>query len=293
MTAPIACTLDDTAARIRALTIAAMNAEGLRDVERAGRTLTLTFAPAMRERVDTLVLLERECCAFLHFTVEARVDATRLAILAPDVPPAAMDALFAPFLVGAPGEPVDATGAASCAVDCDCSTATRDTRCAAEPHESRHGADSPDVSGADRRGWAGRLPSTAAGSAAAVALACGVCCVVPLAIPAIALTSVGGAVALFAGAYRWMTYAAVALTLAGWLYVAVQSVRTGKRPSRATWRSMMVATLFVGLAMSWPTIEREVRRCSALWCFLPSTQHRRQARPLPPRNELAYAGRAT
>jgi hypothetical protein len=264
MTVPIACTLDETAAAIRARTTAAMNSEGLRDVERAGRTLTLTYTPAMRERVDALVSLERECCAFLRFTVDARAGATRLAILAPDVPPASMDALFAPFLVGAPGEPVGATSAPSCDVDCDCGAATRDTGSAAESHESRHRADSPDVSGADRRGWAARLPGTAAGSAAAVALACGVCCVVPLAIPAIALTSVGGAIAVFAGAYRWMTYAAVTLTLAGWLYVAVQSVRSGRRPSRATWRSMVVATLFAGLAMSWPTIEREVRQCFAL-----------------------------
>ncbi len=261
MAAPIACTLDFTSAGIRARTIACMNAEGLRDAERAGRMLTLTYSPAMRERVDALVLLERDCCAFLHFTVEARAGATRLAILAPDVPAAAMDTLFAPFLVGAPGEPVGATGIPTCAVDCACSTATRDTGSDGESPESRHGADSADDSGADGRGWAGRLPGTAAGSAAAVALACGVCCVVPLALPAIALTSVGGALAVFAGAYRWMTYAAVALTLAGWLYVAGQSVRTGQRPSRATWRSMMVATLFVGLAMSWPTIEREVRRC--------------------------------
>lgn len=261
MTAPIACTLDDNAAAIRARTIAAMNAEGLRDVERAGRMLTLTHSPAMRERVDALVSLERECCAFLHFTVEARSDATRLVILAPDAPPTAMDALFAPFLVGAPGEPVGATTAPSCAVDCDCSAATRDTDSAGEPHEGRQGRDGDEGTGGERRGWAVRLPGTAAGSAAAVALACGVCCVVPLAIPAIALTSVGGALAVFAGAYRWMTFAAVALTLAGWLYVAVQGVRTGRRPSRATWRSMVVATLFVGLAMSWPTIEREVRRC--------------------------------
>ncbi|MES3032459.1 MAG: hypothetical protein V4813_00530 [Gemmatimonadota bacterium] len=246
MTRPIACTLDDTAAATRARTIAALNTDGLRAVERSGRMLMLTYTPAMRARVDALVLLERECCAFLHFTVEARAGATRLAI-------------FAPFLVGAPGEPVGATGTPTCAVDCACSTATRDTGSDGESPESRHGADSADDSGADGRGWAGRLPGTAAGSAAAVALACGVCCVVPLALPAIALTSVGGALAVFAGAYRWMTYAAVALTLAGWLYVAGQSVRKGQRPSRATWRSMMVATLFVGLAMSWPRIERDLR----------------------------------
>jgi hypothetical protein len=127
MTVTVACTLDETAAVLRARTMAAMNAEGLRDVVRSGRTLALTYAPEVRERVHALVSLERACCAFLHFTVEGRSDATHLRIVAPDVPPVDLDALFAPFLVGAPAEMLGATGAQACAVDCGCGAAARDS----------------------------------------------------------------------------------------------------------------------------------------------------------------------
>ena len=83
-----------------------------------------------------------------------------------------------------------------------------------------------------RRG--NRAVGTVAATASVAALACGVCCVLPLAIPAAMLGMFGGTIAWFAQAYSWLTPIAVAAVVAGWLWVAYQSKRSGKRPARAT-----------------------------------------------------------
>jgi hypothetical protein len=62
------------------------------------------------------------------------------------------------------------------------------------------------------------------------ALACGVCCVLPFALPAVALASAGGALAAFARVYWWALGA------------------------------MAVATLLLGAAASWSYLEPFVKR---------------------------------
>lgn len=94
-----------------------------------------------------------------------------------------------------------------------------------------------------------------AATASTAALACGVCCVLPLAIPAALLGSVGGVLAWFADAHRWITPIAIVAVVAGWVWVAYQSWRTGKRPARATLAIMVFATAMMILAYLWPLLE--------------------------------------
>lgn len=95
----------------------------------------------------------------------------------------------------------------------------------------------------------------AAITASTAALACAVCCVLPLALPAATLAMVGGTLALFAGAYRWLAPLAVLAVVAAWIWVAHQSRASGKRPARSTLTIMAVATAMMVLALLWPRIE--------------------------------------
>jgi hypothetical protein len=90
------------------------------------------------------------------------------------------------------------------------------------------------------------------------ALACGVCCVLPFALPAAALALGGGVLAWFASAYTWMTYVAGVAVTGGWIWVAAQSIRTRKKPARATIVSMLTATAILALALLWPTVEASI-----------------------------------
>lgn len=219
MTTPIACSLDASAHAHRIDSISQINAQGLCAHERDGRVLRLTYSLEMTVPIRQLVAQESECCAFLNFTIEEGDGRLRLTIHPPDVSPDELDTLFAPFLAVT----------------------------SAMPEETLH-----QPSG-------GRVPGAAATSAAVVALACGVCCVVPFAFPAVALTATGGILAAFAGTYRWMMNVAIALTVAGWAWVGYQSVRSRRRPSVATTRAMVIATLLVGVALSWPLLEARIR----------------------------------
>jgi len=107
-----------------------------------------------------------------------------------------------------------------------------------------------------RRG--NRAVGTVAATASVAALACGVCCVLPLAIPAAMLGMFGGTIAWFAQAYSWLTPIAVAAVVAGWLWVAYQSKRSGKRPAWATLVIMGFATAIMVLAYLWPMLERPI-----------------------------------
>lgn len=90
---------------------------------------------------------------------------------------------------------------------------------------------------------------------AAGAVLCGVCCVLPFALPAVALATSGAVIAWVAAAYPWATTLAVTIVAAAWLWIAVTSVRTRAWPSRSTWYAMGTATMVLGLAVLWPRIE--------------------------------------
>lgn len=90
---------------------------------------------------------------------------------------------------------------------------------------------------------------------AAGAVLCGVCCVLPFALPAVALATSGAVIAWFAAAYSWATMLAVAIVAAAWLWIAMKSLRARAWPSRSTWYTMGLATMVLGLAVVWPRIE--------------------------------------
>lgn len=103
-----------------------------------------------------------------------------------------------------------------------------------------------------------RLASTAATATALGAIACGVCCVLPFALPAVALASTGGMIAWFGGAFWGALYLASALVAVAWAWVAIVSVRARRRPAPSTIRAMLVATLALGVALIWPALEPHI-----------------------------------
>lgn len=92
-------------------------------------------------------------------------------------------------------------------------------------------------------------------TASTAALACGVCCVLPFALPAAILGSVGGVLAWFAEAYRWLTPIALISVAAGWAWVGYQSWRTRRSPARLTIVVMLFATAMMAAAWVWPAFE--------------------------------------
>jgi hypothetical protein len=101
--------------------------------------------------------------------------------------------------------------------------------------------------------------SRVAGGAAAVvalgALACGVCCVLPFALPAAILATSGSVLAWFAGAHGWMTALAAAAVAGAWFWIGAQTLRMRRRPARSTLLTLAVATAILALAVAWPGIE--------------------------------------
>ena len=104
--------------------------------------------------------------------------------------------------------------------------------------------------GADKK-----AASAVAITASGAALACGICCVLPFALPAALLGTFGGVLAIFASAYRWLTPIAVFAVASGWLWVLHQSRSTRRRQARPTLSVMTLATIAMLLALAWPMFE--------------------------------------
>lgn len=100
-----------------------------------------------------------------------------------------------------------------------------------------------------------RTASAIAATAGTAALACGVCCVLPIAIPAIALTSAGSLLAWFGSVHAWMTWIATVAVAGGWLWVWRSAAKSKARTAPATLVWMGVATLALGAAFLWPYME--------------------------------------
>ena len=92
-------------------------------------------------------------------------------------------------------------------------------------------------------------------AAAGTAAACAACCVLPIAVPALALAGFGGVIAAFAGARPWLGPLAAAGVAVAWLWVGWDSWRTRRRPARATAVLMLLATALLAIALLWPRIE--------------------------------------
>jgi hypothetical protein len=108
-----------------------------------------------------------------------------------------------------------------------------------------------------------RAASVAALTTATGAVACGVCCVLPFAFPAVAVASTGSVLAWFADAHSWATGLAAVIVGGAWIAVAVQARHARARPSRATLQMMALATAALVLAVLWPRIEPHVIRVLA------------------------------
>lgn len=100
-----------------------------------------------------------------------------------------------------------------------------------------------------------RVAAATAVVVAGGALACGVCCVLPFALPAAALALSGGALAWLGGLYSWMAGIAVVAVLASWAWIGWTSLNSRKRPARSTWICMVGATFVLAAALAWPHLE--------------------------------------
>jgi hypothetical protein len=90
---------------------------------------------------------------------------------------------------------------------------------------------------------------------AAGAVACGVCCVLPFALPAVALASAGGIIAWLGGVQLWATVLAATMVAAAWVWIVVQVVRTKAKPAQSTLYVMGIATAVSLLALLWSRVE--------------------------------------
>ena len=108
-----------------------------------------------------------------------------------------------------------------------------------------------------------RVVVATAAATATGALACAVCCVLPFALPAVALASAGGIIAWFAQAQSWMMDLALAAVAGGWLWVGWQSLRFKVKPAKSTLFAMSSASLLLALAFAWPLLEPSVVRLLA------------------------------
>lgn len=100
-----------------------------------------------------------------------------------------------------------------------------------------------------------KIAGGAAALAATGAVACGVCCVLPFALPAAMLAATGGALAWFAGLMPWITGFAVLAVVGAWIWVGVQTLRTRRRPAPSTLVTMGLASAFLVTALAWPRLE--------------------------------------
>lgn len=223
---PIACTLGAGDFKNRMTWIADLNRDALRAHRREDLRLELIYDPSAASRVHEMVRREQACCAFLTFQVRQDADRVQLTIDAPEGARESADMLFEQFQTASASVP-------ACACD--------------EPLENA--APAP-----------GRAVSVAAAAIATGALACGAFCVIPFALPAVALTSAGGVLAWFAGIHAWLTVAALAAVVGGWAWVWRQSARSRCKPARSTLYTMGIATVVLLLALGWPSVEPYVLR---------------------------------
>jgi hypothetical protein len=231
---PIACTLTGGDFRERLAWFADLNRDALLAQRRNDLQLELAYRPEATARVREMVRREQECCAFLSFTLCEDADATRLTIVAPEAARDDADLLFEPFQ----------------------STSRIETSCACSATPAAKGAMSARC--ANTRGVGAIAAVTAAG-----ALACAACCVLPFALPAVMLTSVGGLIAELAGASAWVGKLALIAVAGGWIWVGWQSARAKIMPARSTLYAMGLATLLLALAFGWPLYGARLLRMMA------------------------------
>jgi hypothetical protein len=227
---PIACTLTPGAFKDRTAWIAALNKEALRKYQRRDLILELSYAPEARERVREMVRNEQACCAFLGFELHEAGNEIRLIVTAPEAAREAADALFEQFVANAP------------APSCGCSTSASAVK-----------TPSKEPPGSKAAGVTAVTLSTGA-------VACGVCCVLPFALPATILASTGSLLAWFVKLHVWVTILAILSVVGAWGWITWQTRRTRRKPATSTLFMMGAATVLLAVAVLWPLLEKPLIR---------------------------------
>jgi len=114
-------------------------------------------------------------------------------------------------------------------------------------------AKTPAMTGQDGGKAAGAAVTTAV-----LATACAACCVLPLTLPAVALASVGGLIAVLDRAHGLMTMLSIAVVLCAWAWIVWRSRTTGLKIRRSVLAAMCVATLLTATLALGPVIESVV-----------------------------------
>ena len=228
---PIACTLAPGAFKDRLAWMAALNKDALRKYARRDLVLELSYALEARERVHEMVRNEQACCTFLAFELHETGNEIRLTITAPERAREAADELFEQFVANAPAP-------SSCA----CATSTSVVK-----------NSSKEPPGSKAAGVTAMTLSTGA-------VACGVCCVLPFALPAAVLASTGSLLALLVKMHVWVTIIAVLSVAGAWGWIAWQTRRTGRKPALSTLFVMGASTVLLTVAVLWPLLEKPLIR---------------------------------
>jgi len=228
---PIACTLRLGEFKDRLAWIAALNKDALRKYQRRDLVLELSYALEARERVREMVRNEQACCAFLAFELHETGNEIRLTVTAPETAREAADTLFEQFVASAP-----------LPSSCACATSASVVK-----------ASSKEPPGSKAAGITAVTLSTGA-------VACGVCCVLPFALPATILASTGSLLAWFVKLHVWVTILAVLSVAGAWGWIAWQTRRTRRRPATSTLLMMGAATVLLTVAVLWPLLEKPLIR---------------------------------
>lgn len=109
-------------------------------------------------------------------------------------------------------------------------------------------------SGTGRKAAVGAALASSTGAA----LACGACCILPLALPAVVVAGLGGSLAWASGSLPWITGVSLLAVGAGWVMVWRESRVTDRRASRLTLVLMSMSTAMLAVALAWPFIEKAV-----------------------------------
>ena len=228
---PIACTLAPGAFKDRTAWIAALNKDALRNYQRRDLVLELSYALEARERVHEMVRNERSCCAFLAFELREAGNEIRLTVTAPETAREATDTLFEQFVANAP-----ALSSCACAI-----SASVVKTPAKEPPGSK-------------------AAGVTAVTLSTGAVACGVCCVLPFALPATILASTGSLLALLVKMHVWVTILAILSVVGAWGWIAWQTRRTRRKPAISTLFTMGASTMLLTVAVLWPLLEKPIIR---------------------------------
>ena len=223
----IACALAPGEFKDRLASMAALNKDALRTYARRDLVLELRYAPEARERVLEMVRNEQACCAFLAFELDEVGNEIRLTITAPERARDATDGLFEQFVANTPAP-------SSCACAASASTVKTPLK---EPPGSK-------------------AAGVTAVTLATGAVACGVCCVLPFALPATILAATGSLLAWFVKLHLWVTILAILSVAGAWGWIGWQTRRTNSKPAFSTLLMMGAATVLLTVAVLWPLLEK-------------------------------------